>query len=231
MKQQRTLIGEVPAIIYGEESDQVYLFVHGQGGNKEEAERFASIVSERHWQVLSIDLPEHGERKSETDRFYPWVAVPEIRRVWNYMDLRWRRIALRADSIGAWFSMLALHDQAIEKSLFVSPILDMEHLIDNFMQWAGVTSDELETRNMIPTTFGPTLSWDYYVYAKEHPITEWDSDTRVLYGSKDNLTERHVVDGFVERFHCILTVMEGGEHWFHTEEQLAVLNAWVRDNS
>jgi hypothetical protein len=64
----------------------------------------------------------------------------------------------------------------------------------------------------------------------ERPITEWDSDTRVLYGNKDNLTERYVVDGFVERFHCGLTVMEGGEHRFHTEEQLAVLDGWVRDN-
>lgn len=231
MKQRRTLIGQIPAIIYGEESDQVYLYVHGQGGNKEEAARFAPIVSERGWQVLSIDLPEHGERKSETDRFYPWIVVPEIRNAWSYADPRWRRIALRADSIGAWYSMLALHDEAIERSLFVSPILDMEHLIANFMQWAGVTREELEIRKTIPTSFGQTLSWDYFVYAKEHPIPKWNTDTRVLYGSKDNLTERHVVDGFVERFHCGLTVMEGGEHWFHTEEQLAVLNRWVRDNS
>lgn len=47
----------------------------------------------------------------------------------------------------------------------------------------------------------------------------------MLYGSKDNLTEHDVVDKFVKRFNCNLTVMENGEHWFYTGEQLAVLNS------
>lgn len=231
MKQERILVAEIPAIVYGEKSDQVYLFIHGQGGNKEEAESFAEIVSQKGWQVLSIDLPEHGERKNEADRFYPWIIVPELLSVWNYMDSQWKRIALRANSIGAWYSMLAFQDKHIVKSLFVSPILDMEHLISNMMKWAGVTKEELEAKKIIPTTFGQTLSWEYYLYAKEHPITKWNSETKLLYGSNDNLTERYVIDEFVRRFCCDLTVMENAEHWFHTDEQLAVLNDWVKRNS
>lgn len=231
MKQTRMQIGEIPAIIYGERTDQVYLFIHGQGGNKEEAEGFAEIVLEKSWQVLSIDLPEHGTRKNETGRFYPWFVVPELQRLWNYLSSQWEQIALRANSIGAWYSMLALCDQRIEKSLFVSPILNMEHLITNMMQWAGVTKRELETKGIISTNFGQTLSWEYLLYAEKHPILKWDSDTKVLYGSKDTLTERHVVDKFIERFHCGLTILEGGEHWFHTEEQLTVLQRWERVNS
>lgn len=230
MKQDKTLIEGIPAIIYGIKSDKIYLFVHGQGGNKEEAESFAEIVSEKGWQVLSIDLPEHGERKNEIDHFYPWIAVPELQKILIYMESRWKKIALRATSIGAWYSILAFQDKSIIRSLFISPILDMEHLIDNMMQWAGVTKEELEAKKIIPTVFGQTLSWEYLLYAKQHPIMKWDSETKVLYGSKDNLTERYVVDKFVKRFHCSLTVMENGEHWFHTDNQLMVLNRWEQQN-
>lgn len=160
MKQERILIAGIPSIIYGEKSDKTYLFVHGQNGSKEEAESFARIVSENGWQVLSIDLPEHGERKNETGRFYPWMIVPELQKIADYINFRWKRMALRSTSIGAWFSMLAFQDKHIEKSLFVSPILDMDHLIKNMMQWAGVTKDELEAKKSIPTNFGQTLSWE-----------------------------------------------------------------------
>ena len=28
-----------------------------------------------------------------------------------------------------------------------------------------------------------------------------------------------------------LTVMEGGEHWFHTEEQMAFLDNWIKEKN
>lgn len=230
MKQERLLIGGIPAVIYGEKSNNVYLFVHGQGGNKEEAESFAEIVSLKGFQVLSIDLPEHGEREKGTNSFYPWIIVPELQKVWEYISKRWQHISIRTNSIGAWYSMLAFSDNDIERSLFVSPILDMEHLIHNMMQWAGVTEDELSAKKTIQTDFGQTLSWKYLFYAKEHAITQWNCDTRILYADKDNLTERCVADSFADHFHCALTVMENGEHWFHTEEQLSFLNIWEREN-
>lgn len=230
MKTELLRIGAIPAIAYGETSDKVYLFVHGQSGCKEEAEDFAAIVSEKDWQVLSIDLPEHGERKGETDRFFPWIVVPELRRILEYITSRWCRVALRANSIGAWYSMLAFQDKPIEKSLFVSPLLDMEYLIRAMMRQAGVTESELELKKTIPTTFGPTLSWEYWLYAKHHPILKWNDNTHILYGSEDTLTRRETVDAFLERFHAGLTVVENGEHWFHTDEQLAALRHWERQN-
>ena len=35
--------------------------------------------------------------------------------------------------------MLALQDQAPDRALFVSPVLDMERLILDMMSWAGVS--------------------------------------------------------------------------------------------
>ena len=57
------IISGIPAALYGKRSDKVFLFVHGQFGCKEEAERFAEVTNPLGWQVLAIDLPEHGGRQ------------------------------------------------------------------------------------------------------------------------------------------------------------------------
>ena len=116
----------------------------------------------------------------------------------------------------------------MEKSLFVSPILDMEKLIRDMMGWAGVTQEQLLEAGEIPTAFGETLSWEYLTYAAENQITKWDSPTAILYAGQDHLTARETVEEFARRFGCSVTVMENGEHWFHTEEQLAVLDTWLQ---
>ena len=225
MKEMFFTIGEIPAVLYGEESDQLYLFVHGKQGCKEEARLFAEVVCPKGWQVLAVDLPRHGVRQNGVP-FDPWHAVPELRAVMDYAKERWTEISLRATSIGAWFSLLAFADERLEKALFVSPVLDMERLIRTMMIWAGVDEVRLQAEQEIATDFGETLSWAYLQYAKEHPITRWNTATAILYAGNDNLTERAVVDDFVRRFGCGLTVMEDGEHWFHTPEQLNFLREW-----
>lgn len=222
----------IPAVIYGEDSDSVYLFVHGKSGYKEEGEDFANQVCEKGWQVLAIDLPEHGKRADEDDaRFVPWDVLPELRLVMKYIHTKWKHVGLRANSIGAWFSMLSFPDEQFENCLFVSPILDMNLLIRNMMNWAGVTEEQLKKRGEIPTEFGETLSYRYLIYSREHKIEKWDNHTAILYAGKDNLTNRDTVNHFAEHFHCHLSVMEQGEHWFHTEEQMKVLHQWVKEES
>ena len=61
---------------------------------------------------------------------------------------------------------------------------------------------------------------------RKHPI-EWSVPTCILYGGKDHLTNRETVSEFAHRIGADLTVMEDGEHWFHTEEQMKVLDHWV----
>lgn len=57
--------------------------------------------------MLSVDLPGHGQWKNEMDSFVPWKVVPELQTVLYYTKKHWSRISLRADSIGAYFSLLA----------------------------------------------------------------------------------------------------------------------------
>lgn len=226
MREEYLNIGEIPAVLYGEATNRLYLFVHGKQGCKEEGKAFAEIVCSKGWQVLGIDLPEHGVRQNSVPSFYPWHVVPELRSVLEYARQHWNAISLLANSVGAWFSMLAFAGEPLEKALFVSPILDMEKLICDMMGWAGVDEARLEREGKIQTGFGETLSWDYFQYAKANPIVKWDTPTAIMYAGQDNLTRRSAVDAFVNRFGCDLAVMEDGEHWFHTQSQLAVLRAW-----
>lgn len=45
------------------------------------------------------------------------------------------------------------------------------------------------------------------------------------------MTPRQTIDEFVRKHDATLTVMEGGEHWFHTPEQLAALRKWEETES
>lgn len=228
MRYDQFKIGNIPVIQLGEPSDNLYLFLHGQGGNKEEAAAFAEIACPSGWQVLGIDLPGHGER-TDSDHFSPWDIVPELHKILDNVTPQYKRIALRATSIGAWFGMLAFADVPLVQCLFVSPILDMQQLIQNMMQWAGVSAEQLEKDQIIPTDFGQTLSWEYLTWVKEHLMTDWQHPTKILYAAQDNLTERYVVNDFIVKFGGELTVIKNGEHWFHTPEQLEIMEEWTRN--
>ena len=121
--------------------------------------------------------------------------------------------------------MQALQTQTPEKALLVSPVVDMEKLILALMQQAGVTEEQLHAAGEIPTDFGETLSWPYLCWVREHPL-HWHGRTQVLYGDRDALTSRTMIERFRQESGAHLTIMEGGEHWFHTETQLAALQSW-----
>ena len=123
--------------------------------------------------------------------------------------------------------MNALQGKAVERAFFISPIADMERLITDMMSWANVTESELKEKQEIVTPFGETLSWKYLCYVREHPIF-WNVPTSILYASNDNLVSRKTIDAFIHTHQADLTVMENGEHWFHTEEQLVFLNTWMK---
>lgn len=227
MRQERLQIGAIPAILWGEPARRGVLAVHGQGGNKEEAALLGEVACPRGWQVLSIDLPGHGERTGEVETFDPWHAVPELHQALDFARGRWDSVALYANSLGAYFSLLAFPEAPLVRCLFVSPVVDMEQLIRTMMGWAGVTEARLEREGTIPTDFGQTLSWDYWTYVRRHPVTAWPAPTEILYAGGDALVDRRTVEDFAARFRCGLTVMEAGEHWFHTPEQLAFLRRWA----
>ena len=133
MKKEELRFGEIPGLLYTVQADRVFLFVHGKDGNKEEASLLAEIACEKGWDVVGIDLPGWGERTAEAERFVPWETAPELRAVYEELKQRYFAVALFANSIGAYFSLLSLGDKDPERALLVSPVTDMERLIRRMM--------------------------------------------------------------------------------------------------
>ena len=49
MQIQSILLENIPAILWGNTSNRLYLYIHGQDGNKEEAATFAEIACRKGW--------------------------------------------------------------------------------------------------------------------------------------------------------------------------------------
>ena len=62
-------INNIPSIIWGERSNKVLIAVHGNMSNKEDEviKILAEKVVFKGYQLLSFDLPEHGERKENKE--------------------------------------------------------------------------------------------------------------------------------------------------------------------
>lgn len=225
---KKLYIENIPAVLYGANSDKLYLFIHGKHSKKEEAEDFANVATSFGYQVLSFDLPEHGERESQSYKCTVQNSIHDLSIIYAFIKNKYTSISLYACSLGAYFSLVAYQDTKFSNCLFISPILNMEQLIQNMIKWANVTEEELREEGEISTSFGETLSWDYYQFVRNHPIEKWNNKTSILYGENDNMTEIKVLNSFAEKFNCNIDIMKGGEHYFHTPEQLEYLGNWIR---
>jgi len=191
------------------------IYIHGKGGSAAECEHYKSLFPD--CEVIGLDY----------QTFTPWETGKEIHIAVEELKSKYENVILIANSIGAFFSMNAGIDDMIQKAYFISPIVDMEKLITNMMQWANVTEQELESEGVIHTDFGEDLSWEYLSYVRSYLIT-WHAPTQILYGSNDLLTSLGTISDFANKHQATLTVMEGGEHWFHTEDQMQFLDRWIK---
>ena len=230
MKIERIKINNIPSIILGEKSSKVYIAIHGNMSNKEDEviKILAEKVVKKGYQLLSFDLPEHGERKKDTNYLCKVQnCINDLEQVIEYAKANYNEVNIWACSMGAYFSLLAYKDEDIKKCIFLSPVVDMKVIIDNMMLWSNTTEEELKEKREVKTDFGQTLYWDYYLYVKNNPITKWDKKTYILHGNKDNMQAETIIEKFVNDFNCDLVILENGEHYFHTEEQLNYYKNWL----
>ena len=122
-------ISNIPALVWGESSDKVYLCVHGKMSSKESVQELAEIAAQKGYQTISFDLPQHGERINENKRCDIWNGIHDLNLISSYVFSNWSEVSLYACSMGAYFSLNAYNRLNIKKCLFQSPILDMEYLI------------------------------------------------------------------------------------------------------
>ncbi|MBQ7499526.1 MAG: alpha/beta hydrolase [Clostridia bacterium] len=193
------------------------IYIHGKGGSAVEAEYYASLFAG--YDMLGFDYKAAA----------PWEAKEEFKEYFRALEGKYDPITLIANSIGAYYSMCAGIDRFIGKAYFISPVVDMEKLICDMISLAGTTEEELKKKGVVETNFGETLSWEYLSYVRDHPL-KWNAPTEILYGGKDTLTSFETIDRFAKDHGAGLTVMENGEHWFHTEEQMKFLDDWIKNH-
>ncbi|WP_338978796.1 alpha/beta hydrolase [Fusobacterium polymorphum] len=194
----------------------VVIYIHGKYGTAEEAEYYKKFFNE----ADIIDFKYTSE--------YPWDFQKEFSNFIENIYAKYKKISIIANSIGAYFTMLSLTNKNIEKAFFISPIVDMEKLITDMMVSENITEEELYKKKEIKTSFGEILSWDYLTFARKNPI-EWNISTYILYGENDDLTSYETILNFTNKSKANLTIMKGGEHWFHTDEQIEFLNNWIKN--
>ena len=153
------------------------IYVHGKGGSAGEAEHYKMFFPNS--EVIGFDY------RSQT----LWEAKKEFLAFFTAQRSWFEHVTLVANSIGAFFGLSSLDETLVDRAYLISPIVDMEKLICNMMQWSGVTEQELA------------------------------------------LTSIETVSAFAKLHHADLTVIPGGEHWFHTDEQMQFLDKWIRERS
>ncbi|MGG5372769.1 alpha/beta hydrolase [Enterococcus sp. AZ196] len=230
MKIEQRKIQGIPVIRWGEPSKKILLAFHGDQSHKEDTviRLLAETATKKGYQVWSFDLPEHGERKEEDYELTPQNVVADAQHLLFELEKQAESISLFGCSMGAYFGMLVCQNRKIDQGFFLSPIVDMQELIENMLLWSQRTPADLKREKRIETPV-KTVEWDYYSYVVEHPI-KWDIPTNILYGGKDNLTSRATIETFSEAAQSLLTVFEQGEHFFHTAEQLAFYQKWLEAN-
>ena len=196
----------------------VIVYVHGKGGNVEEANYYRKFFNDD-FDIIGFAY------KSEN----PWDAKSEFSDYFDSIIPEYNKTILIANSIGAYFSLISLADKKIEKAMLISPIVDMERLILDMMTRANISEEELSIKKEIETPFGETLSWEYLSYVRKNPI-HWNIPTGILYAEKDSMTSISTITDFSKKINANITVMSGGEHWFHTKEQMDFLDNWIKIN-
>ncbi len=108
----------------------------------------AETATQNGYQVWSFDLPEHGDRKGVDYALNPQNVAADVNKILHELEEQTKTFSLFGCSIGAYFGMLACQNKPIEHSLFLSPIVDMQELIENMLLWSGLTKADLQRKRL-----------------------------------------------------------------------------------
>ena len=104
---------------------EIVIYVHGKGGSTAEAGHYRPLFPDA--EVVGFDYRAQS----------PWEAEAEFPPFFAAQRKRCDRLTLIANSIGAFFSMSALDAALVDRAYWISPVVDMEKLIGDMLQWAG----------------------------------------------------------------------------------------------
>ena len=143
--------------------EEIVVYVHGKGGSAQEAEHYKALFP--NCEVIGFDY--HAQS--------PWEATEEFSGFFTAVRKRCGKLTLVANSIGAFLSLSSLNEKLVDIAYFISPVVDMEQLICNMMQWADVSEAELAEKLEIPTTFGEKTDRADALKIANYALTFWDT--------------------------------------------------------
>lgn len=121
MVESHGLIGGIPAIFWGSDRSRRLIAVHGFGGGK--GDRAIRLLARRAvplgWQVISCDLPGHGNRDYPLCPYEPKRCVEDLRQLFARVDRG--TTALFAQGAGAQWALLAYQKLTLARALLLSP--------------------------------------------------------------------------------------------------------------
>ncbi len=224
----------IPAVLWGYPREKILIEVHGNMSNKEDT--VISMLAQKAvrvgYQALCFDLPMHGERKDKTDyECNPQNCISDLRAVYRYAKTLAPEVYIFGCSIGAYFSLLAFRDLEIKRTMFLSPVVNMENLIKSLMNYCGVSEQRLSQERRIELPDGAVLDWDYYTFVRNNPVRPpWPGALSILYGSYDNLITLKEITEFGAKFKAKVEILDKGKHFFNSENELKTFDLWAEKN-
>ena len=194
---------------------KVVVYIHGLYGSAEEAKDYSYLKDE--YDVVGLDYQDGN----------PWEIKDTIRNEFEKLTKDYKEIIVIANSIGAFYAYEYLSDYKISHAFFISPIADMSQIIFNKMMREGIQHNELEEKKTIICKDGTVLSFDFYQHVSNYK-DNWKVPTDILYGEHDEIVYiENIADFLASHPSSRLTIKQGANHYFHTEEEKEFIKNWI----
>ena len=199
--------------------ESVVVYIHGLKENYKEVEDYKYLTN---YDVIGLDY-EDGN---------PWEIGPIIKQKFEKLIKPYKEVFVIANSVGAFYTYEYLCDFDIKHAFFISPIASMHQIILNYIFTGRVSEDELKEKGFATADDGTVISYDFYKkYSENDYHGNWNVPTDILYGSNDELVYiENIADYLAAHPLSRLTIKQGAEHWFHTDDEKAFIKDWINRN-
>ena len=196
--------------------NKIVIYIHGLKGSYKEAEDYSFLTD---YDVKGLDY-EDGN---------PWEVGPIIKEKFEKLIKPYEEVIVIANSIGAFYTYEYLYDYNIRHAFFISPIASMFKIVFDYIITGQVSKQELKEKGFVTLEDGIVISYDFYEkYSKGDYHGIWNVPTDILYGSNDELVYIENIAAYLASHPLSrLTIKQGAEHWFHTDEEKSFIKDWI----
>ena len=196
--------------------NKIVIYIHGLKGSYKEADDYSFLTD---YDIKGLDY-EDGN---------PWEVGPIIKEKFEELIKPYEEVIVIANSIGAFYTYEYLYDYNIRHAFFISPIASMFKIVFDYIITGQVSKQELKEKRLVTAEDGTVVSYDFYEkYSKGDYHGNWNVPTDILYGSNDELVYIENIAAYLaSRPLSRLTIKQGAEHWFHTDEEKSFIKDWI----